>query len=77
MTNRIFPAQSAKVRLAREAFSDNRMKSMVWVCRILLFVLTISCFTASAADQANQNRPNILFIMADDHDQYVDGPPNP
>jgi arylsulfatase A-like enzyme len=43
------------------------MKSMASVGRILLLALTVFCFTVSAADQANQSRPNILFIMADDH----------
>src|SRR5439155_15145963 len=35
--------------------------------RLLAFLLWALCLVASAADQANESRPNILFIMADDH----------
>src|SRR5690349_1404229 len=30
-------------------------------------LLCLVCFVVSAAEKANQSRPNILFIMADDH----------
>src|SRR5262249_17001363 len=34
---------------------------------LLAFLWLAFCLGASAADQANPSRPNILFIMADDH----------
>jgi arylsulfatase A-like enzyme len=45
----------------------NRMKFADSSARLLSFAIALFCLTAVAAERSGNSRPNILFIMADDH----------
>src|SRR6266403_1718615 len=50
-----------------DAVMTTRIILMASARKLFSFIVLFSCFVAIAAENASQSRPNILFIMADDH----------
>src|SRR6267154_688979 len=50
-----------------DAVMTTRIILMASARKLLSFIVLFPCFVGIAAENAIQSRPNILFIMADDH----------
>src|SRR6267142_6338023 len=50
-----------------DAVMTTRIILMASARKLFCFIVLFSCFVAIAAENASQSRPNILFIMSDDH----------